>query len=155
MPGFLWPVVTTSGFTHASIVWPSTISDSISTPIILTLCLLSSWSNAWKILLAFRSCCLSTGFRHLRDVLWSTNLQVASKIHVVLSCSRIVDFLTYFQRFSKIESSYRIGTLFGDTIYQVVPLLEYLRILCYLYPLSSSMIIGWSIDTLGSLIQTL
>ena len=98
---------------------------------------------------------MSTGFRHLRDVLWSTNLQVASKIHVVLSCSRIVDFLTYFQRFSKIESSYRIGTLFGDTIYQVVPLLKYLRILCYLYPLSSSMIIGWSINTLGSLMQTL
>ena len=140
---------------HSYLFYSAVSIASIFPPITLTLHLLSSCSVGWKSLDAVRMSHCSTWWFRLRFILWYYSLQIISDIHVYLTCALRVGFLTSFWWLSKVAYSLQIGPLFGAAMGQESLSLRYVSLIHYPHLLRSASIIRWSVDTCGSLMQTL
>ena len=123
---------------HASLICPKYRMDSILSPVMLTICLLSFCKAYWNCLDTVRRYHCYNVWIHSKDVLWSYRHQMDSEINTVLAWSLRGGLFTSFQRFVRTESSYLIGPLFGEKMGQQALPMQYLWLCLSKHPLSST-----------------
>ena len=119
-----------------SLIWSFSTKDSISSPNLLTLHLLTSLSAAWDLLVAVLSSFWFYVCVRPSALLLSANIQVASEIHGSAVLASRDGLLTIFFRSIKCESPYCNGSPFFATMDQMYRSLQYLQCLLAPYPLS-------------------
>ena len=140
---------------QASLIYPMVRRDSIFSPVLLKLCLISYCRADWKCLDTVRRRHCSFRWFHLKAILFYARRQLSSDIHTVIYSVLCSVFLSSFQRSVKPASSFRIGDLFGYAMDQMYYTLWYLIFRLSPHPLILSRIIRWSEETLVSLMLTL